>query len=111
MADSMAYSLNAVYRGTALADMSATCSCQSFVPAPETLERLLCVPRPLLPIPGEQNPVVPPAHSGHLYEAASNPERFELIPGSDHTDLDLLTHSRLIDCVVHPGRTLGRDHS
>jgi fermentation-respiration switch protein FrsA (DUF1100 family) len=66
---------------------------------------------PLLIIAGEQDQVVPPAHSRRLYEAASNPKQFELIPGADCNDLELLTGSRLIDRVVRfTAQALGRDH-
>ena len=50
----------------------------------DSIERIRRVRCPLLIIAGEQDQVVPPAHSRRLYEAASDPKQFELIPGADH---------------------------
>jgi fermentation-respiration switch protein FrsA (DUF1100 family) len=66
----------------------------------DSIERIPRVRCPLLVIAGEQDRVVPPAHSRRLYEAASDPKQFELIPGVDHNDLELLKGRRLIDRVV-----------
>jgi len=77
----------------------------------DSMERIRRVRCPLLIIAGEQDQVVPPAHSRRLYEAASDPKQFELIPGADHNDLELLTGSRLIDRMVRfTAQALGHDH-
>ncbi len=77
----------------------------------DSMERIRRVRCPLLIIAGEQDQVVPPAHSRRLYEAASDPKQFELIPGAEHNDLELLTGSRLIDRMVRfTAQALGRDH-
>jgi uncharacterized protein len=45
---------------------------------------------PLLVIAGERDPIVPSALSRRLYDAASAPKRFVLVPGADHNDAALL---------------------
>jgi fermentation-respiration switch protein FrsA (DUF1100 family) len=73
----------------------------------EQIPRVRC---PVLIIAGEQDQIVPPAHSRRLYEAAHDPKQFELIPGADHNDLELLAGRRLIDRVVRfTADALGRD--
>src|SRR5216684_3639700 len=73
----------------------------------EQIPRVRC---PVLIIAGEQDQIVPPAHSRRLYEAAHDPKEFELIPGADHNDLELLAGRRLIDRVVRfAANALGRD--
>jgi fermentation-respiration switch protein FrsA (DUF1100 family) len=66
----------------------------------DSIQRIPRVRCPVLIVAGEQDRVVPPAHSRRLYEAASGPKQFELIPGAHHNDLELLTGGRLIDRVV-----------
>ncbi len=73
----------------------------------EQIPRVRC---PVLIIAGEQDQIVPPAHSWRLYEAAHDPKEFELIRGADHNDLELLAGRRLIDRVVRfAANALGRD--
>jgi uncharacterized protein len=45
---------------------------------------------PLLVIAGERDQIVPSALSRRLYDAASAPKRFVLVPGADHNDAALL---------------------
>jgi uncharacterized protein len=45
---------------------------------------------PLLVIAGERDQIVPAALSRQLYDAASAPKRFVLVPGADHNDAALL---------------------
>jgi fermentation-respiration switch protein FrsA (DUF1100 family) len=65
---------------------------------------------PVLVIAGEQDQIVPIAQSRRVYETASGPKQFELIPGADHNDLELLIGERLTDRVVRfTQEALGRD--
>jgi fermentation-respiration switch protein FrsA (DUF1100 family) len=76
----------------------------------DSIERIRRVRCPVLVIAGERDQVVPQADSRRLYEAASGPKQFELIPGADHNDLELLSGGRLLDRVVRFTReALGRD--
>jgi fermentation-respiration switch protein FrsA (DUF1100 family) len=76
----------------------------------DSIERIPRVRCPVLVIAGKQDRVVPPAYSRRLYEAASGPKRFDLIPGADHNDQELLTGKRLIDRVVRfAAEALGHD--
>ena len=45
---------------------------------------------PLLVIAGERDQIVPAALSRRLYDAASAPKRFVVVPGADHNDAALL---------------------
>ncbi len=45
---------------------------------------------PLLEIAGERDQIVPAALSRRLYDAASAPKRFVLVPDADHNDAALL---------------------
>jgi fermentation-respiration switch protein FrsA (DUF1100 family) len=76
----------------------------------DSIERIPHVRCPVLVIAGEQDRIVPITQSRRLYEAAHDPKQFELIPGADHNDLELLIGERLTDRVVRFTReALGRD--
>jgi fermentation-respiration switch protein FrsA (DUF1100 family) len=51
---------------------------------------------PLLVIAGERDQIVPSALSRRLYDAASAPKRFVLVPGADHNDAALLDGPRTV---------------
>ena len=65
-----------------------------------SLERVGRIGAPVLVIAGERDSIVPAAQSRRLYEAASEPKRFVLVPGADHNDFELLAGDRLIGEVL-----------
>ena len=65
-----------------------------------SLERIGAVGCPLLVIAGDADRIVPASMSRRLYDAASEPRRFLLIPGADHNDLELLAGTTLIKNVL-----------
>ena len=66
----------------------------------DSLEQIRRVGCPLLVIAGDHDGIVPPAQSRRLYEAACDPKYFELIPGADHNDFELLAGRRLVELTV-----------
>jgi fermentation-respiration switch protein FrsA (DUF1100 family) len=55
---------------------------------------------PLLVIAGERDQIVPAALSRRLYDAASVPKRFVLVPGADHNDAALLDGAQMADEIL-----------
>ena len=55
---------------------------------------------PLLVIAGERDQIVPSALSRRLYDAASAPKRFMLVPGADHNDAALLNGPQTVDEIL-----------
>jgi fermentation-respiration switch protein FrsA (DUF1100 family) len=55
---------------------------------------------PLLVIAGERDQIVPAALSRRLYDAASAPKRFMLVPGADHNDAALLNGPQTVDEIL-----------
>jgi fermentation-respiration switch protein FrsA (DUF1100 family) len=55
---------------------------------------------PLLVIAGERDQIVPAALSRRLYDAASVPKRFVLVPGADHNDAALLNGPQTVDQIL-----------
>jgi uncharacterized protein len=55
---------------------------------------------PLLVIAGERDQIVPAALSRRLYDAASVPKRFVLVPGADHNDAALLDGAQMVDEIL-----------
>ena len=55
---------------------------------------------PLLVIAGERDGIVPAALSRRLYDAASVPKRFVLVPGADHNDAALLDGRQTVGEIV-----------
>ena len=51
---------------------------------------------PVLVIAGDNDTIVPPEQSRRMFEAASGPKRFVLIPGADHNDFALLAGQQLM---------------
>jgi len=66
----------------------------------ESLNLIGRVDCPRLVVTGDRDSVVPPAQSRRLYEAASEPKRFELIAEADHNDYELLAGQQLITEVT-----------
>ncbi|MDQ3973653.1 MAG: alpha/beta hydrolase, partial [Actinomycetota bacterium] len=55
---------------------------------------------PVLVVAGDRDRIIPASFSRRVYEAASEPKRFVLIPGAGHNDESLLAGSRLLQEVV-----------
>jgi uncharacterized protein len=55
---------------------------------------------PLLVIAGERDQIVPAALSRRLYDAASAPKRFVLVPGADHNDAALVNGPQTVDEIL-----------
>jgi fermentation-respiration switch protein FrsA (DUF1100 family) len=55
---------------------------------------------PLLVIAGERDQIVPAALSRRLYDAASVPKRFVLVPGADHNDAALLDGPQTVEEIL-----------
>jgi uncharacterized protein len=66
----------------------------------DSLEQIRRVRCALLVIAGDRDTIVPPAHSRGLYQTASEPKHFELIPGADHNDFELLAGTRLVELTL-----------
>jgi fermentation-respiration switch protein FrsA (DUF1100 family) len=55
---------------------------------------------PLLVIAGGRDRIVPVESSRRVYEAATSPKRFLLIPEADHNDYELFAGNEMIDAIV-----------
>jgi fermentation-respiration switch protein FrsA (DUF1100 family) len=55
---------------------------------------------PLLVIAGERDQIVPTALSRRLYDAATAPKRFVLVPGADHNDAALVNGPQTVDEIL-----------
>ena len=55
---------------------------------------------PVLMIAGERDGIVPAALSRRLYDAASAPKRFVLVPGANHNDAALVSGPQTVDKIV-----------
>jgi fermentation-respiration switch protein FrsA (DUF1100 family) len=55
---------------------------------------------PLLVIAGDRDTLVPAELSRQLYDTASGPKQFVLVPGADHNSPQLLDGPRMIDAMV-----------
>ncbi len=64
------------------------------------IDQVASVACPLLVVAGEDDRLVPSSHSKRLYEAASEPRRYVLIPGAGHNDAELLDGERFVAEVV-----------
>lgn len=65
-----------------------------------SIDLIGAVRSPVLVIAGALDRVVPPDHSRRLYEAASEPKRFVLIPDGDHNDAAPAQRRQSIDEVA-----------
>src|SRR5207244_12794435 len=68
-------------------------------PLRERFDAIAQIPRltcPVLVIAGDNDTIVPPEQSRRMFEAASGPKRFVLIPGADHNDFALLAGQQLM---------------
>lgn len=70
-----------------------------------SIDRIAKVNVPLLVIAGDRDDIVPAELSRRLFDAASEPKEFVLVPGAGHNDRALLDGRRMLDAVA---RFLGR---
>ena len=64
-----------------------------------SIDRIGSVTAPVMIVAGDRDDVVPEALSKKLYDAASDPKRYLLVPGTGHNDLLLAGGDRVIDEV------------
>ena len=64
-----------------------------------SIDRIGAVTAPVMIVAGDRDDVVPEALSKKLYDAASDPKRYLLVPGTGHNDLLLAGGDRMIDEV------------
>jgi uncharacterized protein len=62
-----------------------------------SIERITSVHVPALVIAGDRDDIVPATLSKRLYDAASEPKRWLLVPGSGHNDRELLDGRQMLD--------------
>lgn len=62
-----------------------------------SIERIVSVSAPLLVIAGDRDDIVPASLSRRLYEAASEPKHYVVVPGAGHNDPDLLDGRQMLD--------------
>jgi fermentation-respiration switch protein FrsA (DUF1100 family) len=55
----------------------------------------------MLVIAGGGDRIVPVESSRRVFEAATSPKRFLLIPEADHNDYELFAGDEMIDAIVH----------
>ena len=65
-----------------------------------SIERIASVSAPLLVIAGDRDDIVPMSLSGRLYDAASQPKQFVLVPGAGHNDPALLDGPQMLDEIA-----------
>jgi fermentation-respiration switch protein FrsA (DUF1100 family) len=66
----------------------------------DTIARIGRVTAPLLVIAGDNDHIVPMAHSRRLFEAAGDPKSLLIIGGAGHNDLSLLAGREMIDGML-----------
>jgi fermentation-respiration switch protein FrsA (DUF1100 family) len=66
----------------------------------DTIARIGRVAAPLLVIAGDNDHIVPMAHSRRLFEAAGDPKSLLIIRGAGHNDLALLAGREMIDGML-----------
>jgi uncharacterized protein len=64
-----------------------------------SIDRIGSLTAPLLVIAGDRDDIVPESLSKKLYEAAPDPKRYQLVPGANHNDPELIDDPRLIEAV------------
>lgn len=64
-----------------------------------SIDRIGSLRVPLLVIAGDRDDIVPEPMSRRLYEAANEPKRYVLVPGSGHNDLELLAGAEVLDAI------------
>jgi fermentation-respiration switch protein FrsA (DUF1100 family) len=65
-----------------------------------SIDRIAKVNAPLLVIAGDRDDIVPADLSRRLFDAASEPKGFVLVPGAGHNDRALLDGRRMLDAVA-----------
>jgi uncharacterized protein len=64
-----------------------------------SIERIGSLSTPVMVIAGDRDDVVPESLSKKLYDAAPDPKRYLLVPGTGHNDPELVGGDRLLDEV------------
>ncbi|MBI2219994.1 MAG: alpha/beta hydrolase [Acidobacteria bacterium] len=65
-----------------------------------SLDRISQVRCPVLVITAERDSIVPAKQSRRLYEAAQDPKRLLVVPGTDHNDDELVAGQRMIRAIL-----------
>jgi fermentation-respiration switch protein FrsA (DUF1100 family) len=65
-----------------------------------SIDRIHRIRSPLLVIAGEHDRIVPIQQSRRLYEAASDPKTFVVVPEADHNDYELLAGDEMIRAII-----------
>jgi fermentation-respiration switch protein FrsA (DUF1100 family) len=65
-----------------------------------SIERIASMHTPVLVIAGDRDDIVPASLSKRVYDAASEPKRWLLVPGAGHNDRELLDGRQMIDAIV-----------
>lgn len=76
-----------------------------------SIDRIGSLSVPVMVIAGDRDDVVPEALSRKLYDAARDPKRYLLVPGTGHNDLELAAGPRMLDAVetfLSENRVLGQ---
>lgn len=55
-----------------------------------SIERIVSVSAPVLVVAGDRDDIVPESMSRRLFDAATEPKRYVVVPGAGHNDLELL---------------------
>lgn len=64
-----------------------------------SIDRIASLSVPVMVIAGDRDDVVPESLSRKLYDAARDPKRYLLIPGTGHNDLELVGGRRMLEEV------------
>ena len=61
-----------------------------------SIDRIGSLPTPVMVIAGDRDDIVPEALSRRLYDAAPDPKRYLLVPGTGHNDPELVVGDRVL---------------
>jgi fermentation-respiration switch protein FrsA (DUF1100 family) len=64
-----------------------------------SIDRIGSLSTPVMVIAGDRDDIVPESLSKKLYEAASDPKRYLLVPGTGHNDAELVDGDRMLEEV------------
>jgi len=65
-----------------------------------SIERIASIHTPVLVIAGDRDDIVPASLSKRVYDAASEPKQWLLVPGAGHNDRELLDGRQMIDAII-----------
>jgi fermentation-respiration switch protein FrsA (DUF1100 family) len=68
-----------------------------------TINRIAAIGGPVTVIAGSDDSIIPASQSREVFDAASNPFEWMLIPGADHNDAELSFGRQVLDAVVRLG--------